>query len=151
MDERLDGVVATTEWCEFFLRAKVSHLSISYSDHDPILMDMVPPNQPCRWRQKIQRFEEKWVAHTECESVIRSSWTHQWPTGSPLYCLFEKIKRCRMDLMYCLFRNTRNRLETKQGELHALMEVGYVRNLESIHEVKREINELLQHEEVYWR
>ena len=49
------------------------------------------------------------------------------------------------------FGNTRSRLEAKQGELHALMEAGYGRNVERIHDVKREINELLHHEEVFWR
>lgn len=136
VEERLDRAVASTEWCEMFPRVKVSHLSISYSDHDPILMGMAPPNQPQRRRCKIQRFEEKWVAHTECESVVRSSWTQQRPTGSPMYCLFEKIRSCRMDLIAwsrITFGNTRNRLEAKQGELHALMEAGYGRNVERIH------------------
>ena len=49
------------------------------------------------------------------------------------------------------FGNTRNRLEVKQRELHALMEASYGGNVERIHEVKREINELLHHEEVFWR
>ncbi|XP_075663020.1 uncharacterized protein LOC142632520 [Castanea sativa] len=48
VEERLDRVVATTDWCEIFPRAKVSHLSVSYSDHDPIMLDMTPPTQPRR-------------------------------------------------------------------------------------------------------
>ncbi|XP_075665387.1 uncharacterized protein LOC142635056 [Castanea sativa] len=46
VEERLDRAVATTDWCEKFPRAKVHHLSASYSDHDPILVDMVPSNNP---------------------------------------------------------------------------------------------------------
>ena len=49
------------------------------------------------------------------------------------------------------FGNTRERLEAKQGELAALKEAGYGMNVERIQEVKREINELLHHEEVFWR
>ncbi|XP_075663047.1 uncharacterized protein LOC142632551 [Castanea sativa] len=49
------------------------------------------------------------------------------------------------------FENTRDRLEAKQGELTALKEGGYGMNVERIQEVKREINELLHHEEVFWR
>ncbi|XP_075670053.1 uncharacterized protein LOC142639800 [Castanea sativa] len=93
VEERLDRAVATTDWCEKFPRAKVHHLSASYSDHDPILVDMVPPNQPRRRRPKIQRFEERWVAHAECEIVIQRSWNHQRLTGSRMYCLFEKNQK----------------------------------------------------------
>ena len=46
VEERLDRVVVTIEWSGMFSRAKVSHLSVSYSDHDPILLDMDPPTQP---------------------------------------------------------------------------------------------------------
>ncbi|KAK9995716.1 hypothetical protein SO802_020402 [Lithocarpus litseifolius] len=49
------------------------------------------------------------------------------------------------------FGNTRTRLEQKQGELTTLMEEGYGQNLERIHGVTEEINELLHHEEIYWR
>nr|XP_023920772.1 uncharacterized protein LOC112032239 [Quercus suber] len=74
VEERLDRAVATTEWREIFPRAKVSHLSVSYSDHDPIMLDMAPPTQSWRRWHKIQRFEKKWVAHTDCERIIQESW-----------------------------------------------------------------------------
>ncbi|KAK9995717.1 hypothetical protein SO802_020403 [Lithocarpus litseifolius] len=74
VEERLDRAVATSEWCEIFPRAKVSHLSVSYSDHDPIMLDTAPPTQSRRRRQKIQRFEEKWATHTDCERIIQESW-----------------------------------------------------------------------------
>ena len=48
------------------------------------------------------------------------------------------------------FGNTRNHFISKQGELEELMEVGFGANLDRINEVKREINELLHHEEVFW-
>ena len=46
------------------------------------------------------------------------------------------------------FGNARNQLDARQGEL---MESGYGPNIERIHEVKKEISELLHHEEVFWR
>ena len=131
----------------------MSHLSIFYSDHDPIMLDMAPPTQPQRRRHKIQRFEEKWVAHIDYERIIEESWNQTQPHGSLMYCLFEKIKKCRMDLIAwsrATFGNTRTRLEEKQGKLTTLMEEGYGQNVERIHGVK-EINELSHHEEVFWR
>ena len=128
VEERLDRAVATSKWCEIFPQAKVSHLSVSYSDHDPIMLDMAPPTQPRRRRHKIQRFEEKWVAHSDCERIIQESWNQTQPHGSLMYCLFEKIRKCRMDLIAwsrATFGNTRTRLEEKQKELTTLMEAGY--------------------------
>ena len=137
-----------------FPRTKVRHIPTSYSDHDPILMDMDPPTQPKKRRLKIQWFEEIWVTYTECEKIIRDSWNQTQLQGSPMYCLFEKIKRCRMNLVAwspVTFGNARNRLDARQGELIDFMESGYGPNMERIHEVKKEINELLHHEEVFWR
>ena len=66
--------------------------------------------------------------------------------------LFEKIKQCRVDLVACsqiAFGNTRHRLNEKQQELVHLVEHGYGQNLHHITELKRDINTLLHHEEVY--
>ena len=71
-----------------------------------------------------------------------------------MFCLFKKIKRCRMDLVVWgrnTFENTRDRINAKQGELEDLMLTGYKENLDRIHEVRKEISELMHHEEVFWR
>ena len=73
VEERLDRAVTTTEWKEMFPRAKVSYLFASYFDYDPILIDIAPLNLPQCQRRKIQRFEENWITHTECKSIIRNS------------------------------------------------------------------------------
>ena len=153
MEQRLDRACASMDWRELFPQAKVFHTSASYSDHDLILLEIEATNtSQCR-KPKIQQFEEKWVAYLECEEKICFSWTQTQPVGSLMFCLFEKIKRCPMDLVVwsrATFGNTRNRFISKQGELEELMEVGFGANLDRINEVKREINELLHHEEVFW-
>lgn len=75
VEERLDRACVNNEWSSIFPRAKASHLDVSYSDHDPIQLSLgtLGP-QPAR-QKKIQRFEEKWVAHVECEKRIQTSWT----------------------------------------------------------------------------
>uniref|UniRef100_A0A7N2M9L9 Reverse transcriptase n=1 Tax=Quercus lobata TaxID=97700 RepID=A0A7N2M9L9_QUELO len=94
VEERLDRACALVEWSELHPRAKVTHLTASYSDHDPILLDTTPDAAPTpHRRQKLHRFEEKW-------------------------------------------------------ELEELMEQGYEQNLQSINELKNELNTLLHHEEL---
>ena len=53
VEERLDRAVVTTKWREIFPRAKVSHLSVFYSDHGPIMLEMAPPTQSWRRWNKI--------------------------------------------------------------------------------------------------
>ena len=99
VEERLDRFVATIEWRELFPKAIVHHLAVAYSDHDLILLDLVPAIYPQRRRCRIQRFEEKWVTHPNCENIIRDSWSQAQPRGNLMFCLFEKIKKCWMDLI----------------------------------------------------
>ena len=46
VEERLDRFVATIEWRELFPKAIVHHLAMVYSDHDPILLDLIPAIYP---------------------------------------------------------------------------------------------------------
>ena len=42
VEEKLDWAYATVEWRELFPMVKLSHLCVSYSDHDPILLETKP-------------------------------------------------------------------------------------------------------------
>lgn len=151
----MDRVCATVTWSELHPRAKVFHLTTTYSDHDPVLLDTTLVSAPThRRRHKLHKFEEKWASHLECEQVIRTSWTQSIPSGSPMNRLCEKIKKCRLDLVAwsrVAFGNTRHKLNEKKQELEELVANGYGQNLHRITELRREINTLLHHEEVYWR
>ena len=71
-----------------------------------------------------------------------------------MYYLFEKIKSCRARLVAwskSTFGNTKVRLTKKQKELEELVKQGYAPNLERIKILRREVNELINHEEVFWR
>ena len=155
VEERLDKACASLKWSKLYPAAKVRHLTASYSDHNPIVINTNPMHhQQIRRKQKLHRFEEKWVAHPECEEVVRDSWIHTQPLGSPMYCLFKKIKRYRAQLVAwgkSTFNNTKARLTEKQRELEELVKQGYAPNLECIKLLRREVNELIHHEEVFWR
>ena len=57
------------------------------------------PNQICRKEKLPRRFEEKWAQHEGCEEVVRVAWEAKNGAGSPLFWLFEKIRRYRQDLI----------------------------------------------------
>ena len=140
----MDRVCASTEWQGHFPSAKVSHLQVSYFDHDPILLDTQCCAQHARARRKwLYRFEERWAAHQGCKEVIREAWNYHPTNGSLMFKLFEKIKRCRMKLVAWsqeVFSNTRICLKDKQAALKALSPTGYKTNLAQINYLRDEIN-----------
>ena len=76
VEERLDRACALIEWSELHSRANVIHLTASYSNHDPILLDTTPVSAPApRQQHKLHKFGEKRVSHSEGEQKIRDSWT----------------------------------------------------------------------------
>ena len=98
VQERLDRACATLEWRTMFPHTKVTHLQSTYSDHIPILINLSRLNQQCKKKKIPRRFEEKWVCQPGCEEVIHASWEFDIGGGSPMYHLFEKIKKCKQVL-----------------------------------------------------
>ena len=45
---------------------------------------------------------------------------------------------------------TKSRIEEKQNELKELINLGYATNLEQIHKVRDDVNDLMHQEEVFW-
>uniref|UniRef100_A0A7N2LRF7 CCHC-type domain-containing protein n=1 Tax=Quercus lobata TaxID=97700 RepID=A0A7N2LRF7_QUELO len=121
VEEMLDRACATLGWSELFLTAKVIHLTVSYSDHDPLLLDTAPSTLNHHRQRRLQR---------------------------------HRVAQCRLDLVAwsrIAFGNTRDCLDRKQKELEELVENGYGLNMDTINGLKKEINDLLHHEEVFWR
>ena len=46
VEERLGRACASAEWSKLHPRAKVTHLTASYSDYDPILLDTTSGSTP---------------------------------------------------------------------------------------------------------
>lgn len=116
---RLDQACTMLEWREIFPQAQVCHLIAFYSDHIPILLT-TQGRQPPRMKRVPHRFKEKWVAHLECEMIIRVAWTNMVSIGSLVYNLFENIKSCRVALVgwsRSVFGNLRAILDEIHREL----------------------------------
>ncbi|GMY29460.1 hypothetical protein FCV25MIE_24702 [Fagus crenata] len=67
---RLDRVMATTQWHNWFPASSVVHLPCSRSNHVPILVKVLEIHRPPWKRQRMHRFEDKWTTHPEYEDVI---------------------------------------------------------------------------------
>ncbi|KAA3487437.1 reverse transcriptase [Gossypium australe] len=73
--ERLDRGVATLRWMELFPSYQVKHLSHSFSDHCPVLLNTMGgkwDNQ--QYRTKKFQFEAKWCLESSFEEMVRKWW-----------------------------------------------------------------------------
>lgn len=146
VQQRLDCACAIAEWRELFPHCRVTHLQVSYSNHNPIFLTTHAPNNFVRRKQIPHRFEEKWAAHPECEWVIQEAWNLSNPHGSSMFKLFGKIKNCRSSLIgwsRAAFGNTRAKIKEKRRQLEELTRQNRGAQVERIKMVRREINRLL--------
>ncbi|KAK9989376.1 hypothetical protein SO802_029615 [Lithocarpus litseifolius] len=108
--------------------------------------------------QRLDRFcaSEEWREVYPLAKVLHTSAAYS--NHDPILLATEppKIRHHRKTKIHrfeekATFGNTRDRLNAKQGELEELRAAGFGENLDRINEVRREINDLLHHEEVFWR
>ena len=154
VQERLDRACATSKWSELFPHAKVTHIQSSYSDHNPIFITLSQPNQIGRMNKIPTRFEEKWAYHPDCEGVIRGAWATENVVGNPMFRLFEKIKKCRFELVQWsrnIFGNFKTQLQARQSALKDFSMQNHPKILQEIKTLKHEINTVLNQDEIFWR
>ena len=100
-----------------------------------------------------KRFKEKWASHSECRQVIEGAW-RQRVGGSPMFCLFQRIRNTRLALIKWekrAFGDTKVALQQKQWLLEELTRRNDPALMDRIRETKIEINNLLHQEELAWR
>ena len=154
VQERIDRACANGEWNGLFPRSLVIHLSTSYSDHIPLLLEIHVNNGRNKKKNTPRRFEEKWVSHQECRRIIEEAWRQTVDVGSPMFCLFQKIKNTRLALIKwekVAFGNTKASLRDKHRVLEELISKNDPALGERIRETNAEINNILHQEELAWR
>lgn len=132
-----------------FPTAKVKHLFTRNSDHLPILLYLREVSQK-RFRQRRRRFrfEAMWLKSEDCAEIVRDNWSSD-------ATLLGNLESCRIGLVNW-DRSRFGQVKTKVKELKA--------ELENLHrqqftadvkqrtvEVKRELEEQLDREELMWK
>ena len=93
------------------------------------------------------------MTHPDCEAIIQQVWSNTVTTGSPMYCLFEKIKQSRSALVgwsRVTFGQSKSKIQEMQGILEELTRDNSREHLKEIRRVE-EINTILYHEEIHWQ
>lgn len=66
----IDRLVANTSWTNLFLDSHVRHGAIAYSDHIPILLNMIGEFLPSYKGPKLFKFEAMWLGAQKCLDIV---------------------------------------------------------------------------------
>ena len=86
--------------------------------------------------------------------MIRGAWATENVVGNPMFRLFEKIKKCRFELVQWsrnIFGNFKTQLQARQSTLKDLSMQNNPKKLQETRTLKHEINTFLNQDEIFWR
>jgi hypothetical protein len=138
-----------------FPEASVKHIVVAHSDHLGLLLELAPCLLPGRKKKNRQfRFDHTWVHEENCEEVIAEAWSSSY-SGTPMFCLNQKIKQCRLQLLkwsQSQLRPTPRNIESKKRQLQELeCQSTECYNAREVNMVRRELRTLMRKEEIFWR
>ncbi|MBA0753339.1 hypothetical protein Gogos_021872, partial [Gossypium gossypioides] len=108
--ERLDRGVASLNWLNLFPGYHLEHLSHSFSDHCPLLLDTLSAVGNCQSSYgKIFRFEAKWCLDSSFEGMVKRWWEEE---SGGILNKFEKMGQ------YMMKWSTVNRTKEKRNRLN---------------------------------
>lgn len=148
---RLDRALATSEWIDKFGEVRVNHLVESTSDHCALLVaDHRVPKQP---HARRFHFEAIWAKCEECKDIIEVAW-YNADNVITAEGLVVALNTCAVDLKawsLATFGQIPKKIQEKRKRLNFLVQSGKDGLLgDEINQTRKEINDLLDSEEVYW-
>ncbi|GMI97500.1 hypothetical protein like AT1G43760 [Hibiscus trionum] len=145
--ERLDRGVANTEWWDLFPEFQLKHLSHSFSDHCPLLLNTKSGHSMNKKTWHF-RFEASWLLEESCEEEVNNLWLtfrggfleRLHFTCNGLDAWFKKIRKEK--------RITKKDLTEKLERLNNLIPTDDI--LGDILDTKVALNFELDRDELYW-
>jgi hypothetical protein len=156
MKERLDRAVANHAWCELFIRREILVLPSRTSDHSPLLVRIIGDNQSPRHSpiHRSVKFEASWLADENCMDVIKDAWVTCDEGAVGFLSARERLDRCQRKLTLWSsqkFHDTDHVLKEKTVQLESLQRHENEANLGAIKTLKKEIEIILEHEDMRWK
>ena len=152
--ERLDRALASTNWEARFPQMQLHHKPDSSSDHCILVLKDVQKNNKKRRRKKLFRFEEMWLKEGSCTEVVEKAWV-KGENKDSVFPLFSCLAECRASLSSwndISFGHVGKKLASLQARLEVIeCNRGSAITMEELEYTRREINKLLEAEEVMWR
>ena len=148
---RLDKAFAILEWTEKFGGKKVLHIVNSTSDHCALVI--LDSTSNCHSQAKRFHFEALWTKNADCKAIIEVSWGIGADLSTPEGKM-ENLKSCAAELTKWrlkVYGQIRKNIQAKRNALNSLTKQDKGGDMSTeINSLRKEINELLDDEEIYW-
>jgi hypothetical protein len=153
IQERLDRVVASPEWCEMFQGVRIA-VEVSFtSDHAPLFISL--RESPMLKRNKnFFKYEAHWGLNKECKEIVKQVWRRKFVQDNNWQNFNQKVKQCKLHLR----RWERSKNGNREQEIGRIKEeilslqgaVGLPQR-ERIKQLQEEANSLLTQEDLHWQ
>lgn len=148
---RLDRALATTEWLNYFHNIKVHHLVDTTSDHFSLLL--TETSVTSQRRRHRFHFKVVWTRRADCKEVIEEAWNESLNLSTP-GGIANGLQRCVDALTTwsnAVFGHILKKIQEKKKALSELTKQDRDgQNGAEINKLRKEINELLDGEELWW-
>jgi exonuclease III len=154
IQERLDRAVANKAWCELIATYEVQVLAARSSDHTPLFLQMLDEDEAPIYYSKSFKFEASWLADGECLEVINDAWGRGGDVGVGMQPARSKLASCQTQLVSWSkrkFGNAAKMLTRKTKQLELLQRQARGSNLAAIRRVQKEIDFILEQEDIKWK
>jgi hypothetical protein len=149
--ERLDRFCVSAPWLCSFPRVTNYHLPNHTSDHNPILLvfgSHFDSRNDSKNPTIIKRFENIWLQDPQSLQIIKDEWTTSSEDhNTKLQKVFSKVHHWGQDK----YGNVPKQIKELQQQIHNMkIKVPDNNDLEQIHLMESNLDNLLKHEETWW-
>ena len=151
--ERLDRALMNDAWNERFGEAILQNMEYSGSDHRPIMMVLESDNTVIRSGPAVLRFEAKWLKEARFEQVVQEAWERA-DSGGQNSSLAGKLAAVHTTLHKwdrSILQSRRRNIRKKQQVMERVSrEALSDENIQLQKELAKEIEDMLEQEEIHW-
>ncbi|XP_060969051.1 uncharacterized protein LOC133036541 [Cannabis sativa] len=146
---RLDRALASVDWRLLFPNAVVECMTVSTSDHKPILLNT---DGGARCTKAQFKYELMWGRDPRCYWVVRNAWRNQLHLN-PMINMYRKLKKTKE---YLQRWNKTHFRKIQQQVMEARSDVEKAESpdqvvADSLEKARSKLNEALRREEIFWR
>lgn len=152
--ERLDRAVANSDCCGIVLSFYLEVLAARNSNHAPICLSLRKEMGVWHRRKKGFKYEACWKKSRSCKEVIKKVWRVKHRRDDPWGELKRKIHKIQAELSKWAKENAGNSeilIKQKTKLLVELQSIEGQPDMENISGIQREINELMEEDELKWK
>ncbi|KAF7129689.1 hypothetical protein RHSIM_Rhsim10G0093500 [Rhododendron simsii] len=150
IESRLDRVLVSSSWSTQHHQAVVEHLECVGSDHKALLLCTKPNTR--RYVTPF-RFDARWFEYDDVKQIVQTQWEDDI-VGSRLFCISQKIKKCRLALKSWRSSknlNSRKEIDGIKEDIDRLEAHGRGFHLKEIAGLEDNLAKAWEKEELYWK